>query len=102
MAKGKMTFDDAKAIIVKHLPEDFFSGPTGEKHKEALSLMGVAFERAKCSNLREFSNTVRKEFADSVIKNICEQVNAPTPSESYVVEKCNQVIDNLVKEMEEK
>lgn len=40
-----------------------------------------------------------KEFADLSIKRICENVNAPTPSESYVVEKCNQVIDNLVKEM---
>ena len=39
MAKEKLTFDDAKAIIVKNLPEDFFSGPNGEKHKEALSLM---------------------------------------------------------------
>lgn len=40
-----------------------------------------------------------KEFADLSIKRICEQVSAPTPSESYVVERCNQVIDNLLKEM---
>ena len=43
----------------------------------------------------------RKEFAELVIKNICEQVNAPTPSESYIVEKCNQVIDETLKEMKE-
>lgn len=40
-----------------------------------------------------------KEFADLSIKRICEQVSAPTPSESYVVERCNQVIDNTKKEM---
>ena len=40
-----------------------------------------------------------KEFADLAIKSICEKVSAPTPSESYIVEKCNQVIDDLVKEM---
>ena len=40
-----------------------------------------------------------KEFADLSIKRICEEVSAPTPSESYIAEKCNQAIDNLVKEM---
>lgn len=40
-----------------------------------------------------------KEFADLSIKKICEQVTAPTPSESYIVEKCNQVIYNLLKEL---
>ena len=40
-----------------------------------------------------------KEFADLSIKRICEQVSAPTPSESYIVERCNQEIDNLLKEM---
>lgn len=39
-----------------------------------------------------------KEFADLSIKRICEQVSAPTPSESYIVERCNQEIDNLLKE----
>ena len=39
-----------------------------------------------------------KEFAELSIKRICEQVSAPTPSESYIVEKCNQTIDNLLKE----
>ena len=38
-----------------------------------------------------------REFADLAIKTICEQVCAPTPSESYIVEKCNQIIDNLAK-----
>ena len=40
-----------------------------------------------------------KEFADLSIKRICEQVSAPTPSESYIVERCNQVIDNFLKEL---
>ena len=40
-----------------------------------------------------------KEFADLSIKRICEQVSAPTPSESYIVERCNQEIYNLLKEM---
>ena len=40
-----------------------------------------------------------KEFAELSIKRICEQVSAPTPSESYIVEKCNQAIYNLLKEL---
>ena len=40
-----------------------------------------------------------KEFADLAIKAICEKVSAPTPTESYIVEKCIEAIDNLVKEM---
>lgn len=40
-----------------------------------------------------------KEFADLSIKRICEQVSAPTPSKSYIVERCNQEIYNLLKEM---
>lgn len=39
-----------------------------------------------------------KEFADLSIKRICEQVSAPTPSKSYIVERCNQEIYNLLKE----
>ena len=39
-----------------------------------------------------------KEFADLAIKTICEKVNAPIPSESYIVEKCIEIIDDLVKE----
>ncbi len=41
-----------------------------------------------------------KEFADLSIKRICKNVTAPTPTESYIVERCSQEIDNLVKEME--
>ena len=40
-----------------------------------------------------------KEFAELSIKRICEEVSAPIPSESYIVEKCNQTIDNLLKEL---
>ena len=39
-----------------------------------------------------------KEFVDLAIKTICEKVNAPSPTESYIVEKCNEVINNLLKE----
>lgn len=38
-----------------------------------------------------------KEFADLAIKAICEKVSAPTPTESYIVEKCIETIDNLEK-----
>ncbi len=38
-------------------------------------------------------------FADLAIKRICEKVVAPTPSESYIVEKCNQIIYETEKEM---
>ena len=51
--------------------------------------------------IAEFRAEVIKEFADLSIKKICENVSAPTPSESYIVERCNQVIYNLVKEMTE-
>lgn len=98
MTKEKMTFDDAKAIIVKNLPEDFFSGPNGEKHKEALSLMGIAFERAKCSNLREVRNRVRKEFAERLKEKAYYVGKYPWSDETVDVKE----IDNLVKEMEEK
>ena len=96
MAKEKLTFDDAKAIIVKNLPEDFFSGPNGEKHKEALSLMSVAFERAKCTNLREFCNKVRKEFAEK-LKDVFTTVDG-----TFECCEVEEHIDNLIKEMEEK
>ena len=40
-----------------------------------------------------------QEFADLVIKDICEKVCAPTPSESYIVEKCNEIIQDRLKMM---
>lgn len=40
-----------------------------------------------------------KEFANLVIKRICEKVTAPTPNESYIVEQCNEQIYSLLKEM---
>ena len=40
-----------------------------------------------------------KEFADLAIQDICEKVTAPTPSESYIAERCIEQIDNLLKEM---
>lgn len=46
-------------------------------------------------------NEGAKGFADLVIKNICERVNAPMPSESYIVERCIEVIQNTVKEAAE-
>lgn len=45
-----------------------------------------------------FKSEAVKEFAELSIKRICEQVSAPTPSESYIVEKCIETLDNLVKE----
>ncbi len=38
-------------------------------------------------------------FADEAIKRICERVAAPTHLQSYIVERCNEEIHNLVKEM---
>lgn len=40
-----------------------------------------------------------KEFEERAIKNICEKVYAPTPVQSCIVEKCNQVIIETAKEM---
>lgn len=40
-----------------------------------------------------------KEFAEKAEKRICEKVNAPTPTESWIVEKCIEVIDRIAKEM---
>ena len=40
-----------------------------------------------------------KDFGELAIKTICEKVCAPTPTESYIVEKCNETIDNLIKEI---
>lgn len=42
MATEKMTLEAAKQIIIKHLPDDFLKD---EKNREALSLMGTAFEQ---------------------------------------------------------
>lgn len=49
--------------------------------------------------LAEIKAEAYKEFADLSIKRICEEVSAPTPSESYIVEKCNLTIDNLSQEL---
>ncbi len=95
MAKEKLTFEDAKTIIVKNLPEDFFSGPDGDKHREALSLMGVAFERAKDSNVKALCNKVRKEFAERFIESLLIH-----EGDFAIVKPAD--VDNLVKEMEEK
>lgn len=40
-----------------------------------------------------------KEIADKAIQRICETVSAPTPTESYIVEKCNEAICKVKKEM---
>ena len=40
-------------------------------------------------------------FADLAIKAICEKVCAPTPTQSDVVERCIEVIRELVKELTE-
>lgn len=62
-----------------------------------------AYEREMfLTELNDAKAEAVKEFADLSIKRICEQVSAPTPSESYIVEKCNQAINNLLKEMEGK
>ena len=53
----------------------------------------------KAKTAKEIKAEAYKEFADLSIKRICEEVSAPTPSESYIVEKCNQTIDNLYKEL---
>ena len=49
--------------------------------------------------MQQAKSEAYKEFADLSIKRICEQVSAPTPSKSYIVERCNQEIYNLLKEM---
>lgn len=49
---------------------------------------------------RNIESEAIKRFEDKVIKRICERVVAPTPSQSYIVERCNEVIHDLVKEME--
>lgn len=55
------------------------------------------------SVLEEQKHTIRaeakKEFAERAIKKICEKVYAPTPVQSCIVEKCNQVIIETAKEM---
>lgn len=68
--------------------------------KEAYSKDEIAFAlKCKTEDLKTAKSEAVKEFAELTIKDICEQVNAPTPSESYIVEKCNQVIVNRLKEM---
>lgn len=49
--------------------------------------------------ISEIKAEALKEFVDLSIRRICEEVSAPTSSESYIVEKCNQTIYNLMKEM---
>lgn len=48
--------------------------------------------------MQQAKSEAYKEFANLSIKRICEQVSAPTPSKSYIVERCNQEIYNLLKE----
>ena len=65
------------------------------KADKVISLLNEAIKSQE-----QIKSEARKEFADLSIKKICEQVCAPTPTESYIVEKCNQTIENLLKEME--
>ena len=62
------------------------------KNRLSYNLQAVLDERA------DHSEAV-KEFEERAIKNICEKVYAPTPVQSCIVEKCNQVITETVKEM---
>lgn len=48
--------------------------------------------------ISEIKAEAHKEFADLSIRRIYEEVSAPSPSESYIVEKCIQTIYNLMKE----
>ena len=67
-----------------------------KKLKEEIFAICAENARLKEENKRIKLETTR-EFADLAIKTICEQVCAPTPSESYIVERCNQIIDDLSK-----
>lgn len=42
-----------------------------------------------------------REGLEKAINKICKNVSAPTPIESHIVERCNEEIFNLLKEIEE-
>lgn len=108
MTNKKLTDEE----IIKGLTELSLYTGFQEKHIQVLnaSLDLINRQKDEIERLKEFIVETRrcdkeikfetiKEFADLSIKRICEQVSAPTPSESYIVERCNEEIDNLVKEM---
>ena len=69
-----------------------------ERLQKEVNLVSIQFQDLQ-ERTYEIKAEAVKEFADLSIKRICEQVSAPTPSESYIVERCNQEINNLAKEM---
>ncbi len=68
------------------------------KHTYPLDIMYTFVNDEIQDYCEEARSEAVKEFVDLAIKTICEKVNAPSPSESYIVEKCIEVIDNLLKE----
>ena len=71
---------------------------TGARNTDPMDFCGVL-----CRYAEELINKAKaeavKEFEERAIKNICEKVYAPTPVQSCIVEKCNQVIVETAEEM---
>ena len=68
MATEKMTLEAAKQIIIKHLPDDFLKD---DKNREALSLMGTAFEQFKVltdENLRLIQESEKQQAEINELK----------------------------------
>lgn len=76
-----------------------------EKRNAEIERLTDEKEKLRCviedlSNNTEYAKAEAvKEFEERAIKNICEKVYAPTPVQSCIVKKCNQVITETVKEM---
>ena len=80
-----------------------------EAHREQNGELRTAVERLNFENLQMIASIkgleerakaeAIKEFAERAEKRICEKVSAPIPSESYIVEKCIEVVYQIAKEM---
>lgn len=52
-------------------------------------------------DVKKIRTEARKEFVNMAKKHIYKNVSAPTPGQRYVMKKFTELLDNLVKEMEE-
>ena len=91
--------------LLKYLKEAVHRVEIGGKEEIVDYVSEEAFQNAITKRINLMCNvqTVKaeaiKDFEDKAIKRICERVVAPTPTQSYIVERCNEEIHDLAKEM---
>ena len=94
--------------IAKFVNSDYVTSPFEKKVliaiQDLINRKNAENERLNFENLQMIASIkglkdeAIKEFANLAEKRICEKVNAPIPTESWIVEKCIEVIYETCKE----